>query len=115
MDDKDKEKDKDKDVPKIMNQFRAKGGMAYDLKYRGARLTLLVSPRATNEDLGDWRVEARASRSPDEAVVLAEWGPTRMAALQALGRSWEANAASQGLAMFDWEGVAAALVAVRAL
>jgi hypothetical protein len=106
--------EKEKDGLKITNQFRARGGMAYDLKCKGTRLTLLVSPRTTPDDEGEWRVEARSNRPQEEAVVVAEWGPTRIEALRAVGRSWTSNAPTE-LGMFDWEAVAQVLQTVRAL
>jgi hypothetical protein len=105
--------EKDKDGLKIMNQFRAKGGMTYDLKCKGTRITLLVAPRSNADDRGDWRVEARSSRPQEDAVVVTEWGPTRIEALRAVGRSWTSTAPNLG--MFDWEAVAAVLNSVRAL
>ena len=88
--------EKDKDTLKITNQFRAKGGMAYDLKCKGTRITLLVTPRTT----------------PDDSIVVTGWGPTRMEALRAAGRS---STASSNLMMFDWDAVAAVLSSVRAV
>jgi hypothetical protein len=104
--------EKDKDTLKITNQFRAKGGMAYDLKCKGTRITLLVTPRTTPDDEGDWRVEARSNTTPDDSIVVTGWGPTRMEALRAAGRS---STASSNLMMFDWDAVAAVLSSVRAV
>lgn len=112
---KSKEKEKSKDGLKIMNQFRAKNGMAYDLKCEGARVTLLVSPRTNEDDLGDWRIEATANRPSEESVVVTEWGPTKIEALRAVGRSWASQSSTHGMAMFDWEAVAEVLLAVRAV
>jgi hypothetical protein len=104
--------EKDKDSLKITNQFRSKGGMAYDLKCKGTRITVLVSPRTTPDDEGDWRVEARSHTPQEEDVVVTGWGPTRIAALQALGRS---STATASLGMFDWDAVATVLSSVRAI
>ena len=106
--------EKDNDAPKITNQCRVKNGMSYDIKADGVRLTLLFSPRSNDGDENEWHVEARASRSP-EAVVVGEWGPTRIEALRAVGRSWTSKSPTHNLAMFDWEAVAKVLLAVRAL
>jgi hypothetical protein len=113
-DDRHKDKEKDKDAVKITNQCRARGGMEYDLKADGARLALLILPRSTEDDPGEWRVEARASRAP-EAVVVTEWGSTRTEALHAVGRSWVSKAPAHRLPPFDWEAIAVALIEVRAL
>ncbi|PNB52646.1 hypothetical protein C1X77_27350, partial [Pseudomonas sp. GW531-E2] len=75
-----------------------------------------VSPRENQTDAGEWRVEARAAATGlAEAVVIAEWGPTRADALRELGRAWTTNAIARGLPVFDWDAVATALIAVRAL
>jgi hypothetical protein len=108
--------EKDKDALKITNQCRVRNGMAYGLKCEGVLLTLTVSPRSNESDQGEWLVEARAKRAPpEEAFVAAEWGPTRIEALRAVGRSWTSNVTTHGLGMFDWEAVARVLLEVRAL
>jgi hypothetical protein len=109
--------DENKEMPRVTNQCRARGGMEYDLKCEGARLTLLVSARSQEADSGDWRVQARprgtsfASGGP----VVTGWGRTRGEALRAVGRSWTSSSPEHGLPAFDWDGVANALAAVRAL
>ena len=110
----ERSKEKDKDKLKITNQFRDKRGMVYDLKCEGDRITVYVSPRENPNDAGDWRVEVRTSHAP-EAVVIAEWGATRADALREVGRQWASNATTLGLPTFDWDAVATALNAVRAL
>jgi hypothetical protein len=112
----ERSKDKDKDKLKITNQFRDKRGMVYDLKCEGDRLTVYIAPRENATDAGEWRVEVRASATGvADAVVLAEWGATRADALREVGRAWTTNATSTGLPAFDWDAVATALTAVRAL
>jgi len=100
---------------RIMNQFRARGGMTYDLKCEGVRLTLTITERTSAEDAGDWRIEARGALSAAHAATVVEWGATRADALAAIGRAWSATIDSEGLRVFDWDAVAAALRAVRAL
>ena len=100
---------------RITNQFRSKGGMAYDLKGEGVRLTLHVSAKTGSDDPGEWRVEARAGRATEEAVTVVQWGATRVEALQAVARTWAAELATDGLRVFDWEAVAQVLTSVRAL
>jgi len=107
--------DKGKDTLKIINQFRDKGGMGYDLKCEGARLSLLVAPSRTIGDAGEWRVEARAGRTAKGAHVVTEWGHTRSEALQAVGHAWASKELTHNLPMFDWEAVAEVLTEVRAL
>jgi hypothetical protein len=98
---------------RITNQFRSGGGMAYDLKCDGVRLTLLITERTSPDDAGQWKIEARATLL-DQTVTLTEWGATRADALEAIGRAW-ILAADEALRVFDWEAVANTLRAVRAL
>ena len=108
---------KGKDSLKITNQRRANRGegMTYDLRCDGVILTLEVSPRASDQDPGAWRVEARVKRPTADDVTAIEWGDTRSDALKAVGRSWDALRNHHGLAMFDWEDVSRVLNEVRAL
>ena len=111
---------RDRDEPKknavqITNQFHSGGGMAYDLKCEGVRLTLLITERTRADDPAEWRIEARGSLTADRKVTLVEWGATREDALRAVGQSWASSAETTGLRVFEWEAVVAALRAVRAL
>jgi hypothetical protein len=100
---------------RITNQFRSKGGMAYDLRCDGVRLTLLVTERTTREDPGEWHIEARGARTAEHVAVVAAWGATRADALRAVGQSWGTDEATTDLRVFNWEAVASALAAVRAI
>jgi hypothetical protein len=100
---------------KIMQQTRIKGGMSYSLKCEGVLLTLTISPRTSEEDRDAWHVAARAKRPERDDVAMDEWGPTRIDALRALGRTWVSNQFDHGLGMFDWEAVAKVLAEVRAV
>jgi hypothetical protein len=109
---------KDQNALKITHQLRApRGGgcMTYGLKCEGVILTLVVSPRASETDPGEWRIEARVKRGPLEDITAAEWGSTRKDALQAVGRAWDSQRINHGLRMFDWEAVSRVLNEVRAL
>jgi hypothetical protein len=78
-------------------------------------LTLRISGRGN--DAGppaEWRIEASTSSSPD-AIVVAESGPTRAEALRSVGRSWNERRLAGNLPLFDWESVARAMSAVRAI
>jgi hypothetical protein len=99
---------------RITDQFRSRNGFVYDFRFEGARLTLSIAPRENEDDAGDWKVEARSRHTP-EALVIANWGPTRVDALREVGRSWLSQAAAHGLPSFDWEAVEKALLDVRAL
>ena len=106
--------DKNKDSLRITDQFRGKRGMVYELRCKGVRLTLRISARANDEELGEYCVEASSGTTPDE-VVLTEWATTRADALFAVGKSWSEQAFTRGLPAFDWDAVTKALVDVRAV
>jgi hypothetical protein len=107
-------KQAEKDSLRITDQFRGRRGFVYDFRCQGSRLTLCIVPRASPDDSDEWCIEARSSHAPG-AVVVAEWGPTRVDALRAVGRTWVSQAPEQGLPSFDWDAVATALTQVRAL
>lgn len=99
----------------ITNQVRSGGGMSYDLKCDGVRLTLLVTERTQATDPADWRIEARGTLTPERKATLVEWGPTREDALRAVGRAWMESNDTMELRVFDWDAVAGVLRTVRAL
>jgi len=105
----------EKNPIRITQQFRAREAMVYDLRGGAGRLTLRVTGRGgDNGPPTEWRIEASASSSPD-AVVVAEQGATRAQALGAVGRSWNEKRLANNLPAFDWEAVARAMAAVRAI
>jgi hypothetical protein len=101
---------------RITQQFRSGQAMVYDFSGTTGRLTLRVTGRGGPDDSPptEWRVEAATSSSPD-AVVVAESAATRADALQAVGRTWSEKRAACNLPVFDWESVARAMRAVRAI
>jgi hypothetical protein len=105
----------DEDAIRITQQFRSRDTMVYDLRGRAGRLTLRITGRGGDDGPPtEWHVEASTSSSPD-AVVVAEEGPTRAEALRAVGRSWDQKRLASNLPSFDWESVAHAMAAVRAI
>jgi hypothetical protein len=105
----------DQDAVRITQQFRSGDAMVYDLRGTAGRLTLRVRGQGGTEGPPtEWCVEASTSSSP-EAVVVAEWAATRAEALRAVGRSWGEKRLASNLPVFDWESVARALTAVRAI
>lgn len=88
--------------------------MVYDLSADGHRLTVSIFQRENEQEPGDWRIEARASRA-DEAIVVSQWAASRPAALKAVGAAWSERAVADGLPSFDWEAVAKLLDSVRAI
>jgi hypothetical protein len=108
--------DRDEESIRITQQFRARDAMVYDLRGTAGRLTLRITGRGGGDDgpPTEWRIEASTSGSPD-AVVVAAGGATRAEALQAVGRSWNDTRLANNLPSFDWESVARAMAAVRAI
>jgi hypothetical protein len=105
----------DKEAIRITQQFRSGDAMVYDLRSSAGRLTLRVTGRGGDDGPPtEWRVEASTMSSPD-AVVVAERGATRAEALRAVGRSWNEKRLASNLPSFDWESVARAMAAVRAV
>ena len=100
---------------RITNQFHSKGGMTYDLKCDGVRLTLLISAKTRTEDPGEWRVEARGARTSEHVAVVVEWGATRQDALGAGARAWGEAVETDGIRVFDWKAIASILTSVRAV
>ena len=100
---------------RITQQFRSRDAMVYDLRGAAGRLTLRVTGHGGDDGPPDeWRIEASTSSSPDQ-VVVTERGATRAEALRAVGRSWNEKLLAGNLPSFDWESVAHAMAAVRAI
>jgi hypothetical protein len=99
---------------RITQQFRSRDAMVYDLKGATGRLTLRVSASNDGSASPTWRVAASTSTSP-EAVSVSESGVTRAEALHAVSLAWAEKRAANNLPVFDWEAVARALAAVRAI
>lgn len=104
----------DRRSPRITDQFRKDNAMFYDFRCDQDRLTISIAPRASQDDEGEWRVQAWTGRSAETDGV-TEWGPTRAEALSAVGRSWDSCRVERSLPSFDWDAIASALGAVRAL
>jgi hypothetical protein len=108
-------KEGDEQSVRITQQFRVRDAMVYDLRGSAGRVTLRVSGQGGGDGPPtEWRIEASPSSSPD-AVVVAEAGATRADALRAVGRSWNEKRLANNLPLFDWESVARAMAAVRAI
>jgi hypothetical protein len=105
----------DEDALRITTQFRSGEAMVYDLRGSVGPLTLRVTGRGGGDGPPtEWRIAASTSSSPD-AVVVAEGGATRAEALRAVGRSWNEKHLANNLPSFDWDSVARAMAAVRAI
>jgi hypothetical protein len=106
---------KDDTKTHVTNQFRSRAVMVYDLASEGAQLTISIAPCPNNLDgTGDWRAEAYARQAPDRPT-LAETGVTRGDALNAVAQAWTAKDRAFGFPKLDWEAIALALRAVRAI
>lgn len=101
------------DKLRITDQFRTRAGMVYELRQHGARLTLLISERAADDGVANWHVEASSNVAPGAAIE--QVASTRADALRMTGVQWVADCGARGLPTFDWEAVAHALTAVRAI
>ncbi len=107
--------ERDDDAVRITQQFRARDAMIYDLRGGAARLTLRVTGRGGGEGPPtEWRFEASTGSTPG-AVIAAGEGATRAEALLSLGRAWDEKRLAEKLPSFDWEAVARAMAAVRAI
>jgi hypothetical protein len=95
-------------------QYHVGRGTVYELQVLGDKLSLKVSPRATEADLDDWRVEAVPGHG-SQSMMIDEWSSTRAGALEQVGRTWNQQAPGRGLPAFDWTEVARLLVAVSAI
>lgn len=115
----------DRPVVRITQQFRERGNMAYDLDCAGTRLTVRIfppnnmaasDPAAGREAHGEelWRVEARITDAPG-AVVGSASGATRTEAFREVATWWASQQGTLGLPSFDWDAIAKAMTAVRAL
>ncbi len=105
----------DDEALRITLQFRSGDAMVYDFGGQAGRMTLRVTGRGGAEGPPtEWRIEASPSTAPDEPVV-SECGATRAEALQAVGRAWNQKRLASHLPFFDWESVARAMSAVRAI
>jgi hypothetical protein len=88
--------------------------MVYDLSCEDVRLTLEVTAREAADGLGEWQVEAFAREAPEKPTI-DEPGTTRSEALRAVARSWAAKRGTYGFPTLDWDAIAEALLAVRAI
>lgn len=106
-------KDKDKPPPptvKIVQQFREKGNMAYDLDCMGLPLIL----RVFSVENDQWRIDARA-KDEAESIHATGTGATRKAALTEVVRAWNEAATASGGRTLDGAGLFDAMSGVKAV
>ncbi len=103
----------DPEATRITQQYRDREQrMVYELRCGSSALVLRASQSA--DATAEWRFEAHPMASP-QLVVVGSWGATRSDAFRAVRELWLEKGPSLGLAILDWDKVASALTAVRAL
>lgn len=99
---------------RITNQFRKGQAMVYDLSCDDVRLTIEMTGVDMDGRTAEWRVEAFARHDPQRPKI-NQAGATRREALASVARAWDAERGVLGFPAVNWERVAEALSAVRAL
>lgn len=94
---------------RITDQFRHAGGMIYDLKGGGQRISLRMTERSRSPF--GWEL-AGAMKPASDLPTLTVVAATRREALSALERAWQC---APGFPTLDWPSVQDALTAVRAI
>lgn len=102
----------EKSRARITQQFREARNMTYELECSGVPLILRVFPPSGSPN--EWKIEARASDAVD-AVVATATAASRPQALDRVAEWWRDNATTRALATYDWNAVAQAMAAVRAI
>lgn len=103
----------DSNDPRITQQYRDRNQrMVYEVRHGGLLLVLLASQSA--DPTHEWRFEAHPAQSP-QLVVSGAWGATRADAFRTMRDLWIERGEALGLGRIDWEKVADALAAVRAI
>jgi hypothetical protein len=99
--------------PRISQQYRDRDRrMVYEVTYGTSLLVLLASESAGAEQ--EWRFEAHPRESP-QLVVAGQWAASRAEAFRTMRELWVERGEGLGLARIEWDKVAVALAAVRAI
>lgn len=96
---------------RLTQQYRGRHGLTYELDCSGKRLTLLFL--FPTDDTRVWQLEARME--PQSTAVATGSAPTREQAFRVMVDDWASVARSPSPPEPDWEQVAVALRAVKAL
>lgn len=100
-------------APRITQQYRDRDGrMVYELRH-GTRQLVLVA-NESKDGASEWRFEAHPREAP-QLVVTGTWSSSRAAAFRTMRDLCIERGEGLGLAKIDWDKVAAALLAVRAI
>jgi hypothetical protein len=100
-------------VCRVTMQYRSGSGYMYELESAGVIVTVHMSRDLAPGGGDHFNAAAHHGRSTPAAV--AESGPTRAEALRNVARTWMEKRSELGLPVLDWNGIAAALGAVRAI
>ena len=82
--------------------------------HEDVRLRIHMASRENGDGLGGWSAEAHVHVST-ESPSIAKPGVTREKALSAVARAWVAKRCTEAFPEMDWEAVATAMRAVRAI
>lgn len=102
---------KEKPAVIVLQQFRERTNMAYDLDCAGLPLVIRMFPE---DDGKQWRIEARANDDRDARIVIAV-RPNRAEALAELIRTWNEQAAASDGRALNGDALTLALKNVRAI
>jgi hypothetical protein len=90
--------------------------MVYELAYVDIRLRIAMATRENGDGLGAFTAKAHTHvRESDDSPSIVKPGLTREDALRAVARAWAAKHRATGFPWMDWDAVATALRAVRAI
>jgi hypothetical protein len=95
--------------PKIIVQYRARGGKTYELENAGVVVVVHI---ARVEEDGPWEIDAQPGGVPDGSKVEGR-GATAAEALSEVARAWSSH--TPALSAFDWDAVARELKVVQAI
>lgn len=98
---------------RITMQYRLRNGFVYELEKSGRSVAFHIS-RDDAQPERSWHVAAHDGRR-DEAATVHESAPTRSEALGKVETSWVRQTTDLGLTPLDWDVIANALRAVRAI
>lgn len=97
----------------IVQQYRERANMTYELNCAGQPLILRIF-FPPSDDPGAWRIDARTSDSP-QAPAISAIAKSRPLAFSEVVAAWEESAESGRIPKLDWAAVKAAMNTVRAI
>jgi len=97
----------------IVQQYRERANMTYELNCAGQPLILRIFFPPSDEPAA-WRIDARTKDSEQPALVTAV-AKSREAAFSEVAAAWEAASVSGGTPKIDWAAIKTAMSSVRAI